>query len=99
MTDNPEFQVGDIVHYRGSHDHPVAGYPVKVREIYVGRFAVREVFVNGAYEPDDRIFYSLRGDRDYSTHATRTATANVIVESTGRCIIESSLYIPPSERD
>ena len=95
MADAPEFQIGDIVHWRGSYDHPVAGYPAKVVDIFVGMFGGR--YPNG--DTDDRIFYSLRGDRDYSTHATRTATANVITESTGLCIVESSLYVPPSSRD
>lgn len=84
----PEFKVGDTVHYRGAADHPIEGIPTIVREISFGMH-------NGCHldgTPDDRIFYALRASRDPSNPRTR----NVIADCTGRSIVESVLYIPPT---
>ena len=84
----PEFKVGDTVHYCGAADHPVAGIPATVRDLWVGMFG--PMAFSG--EPDDRIFYALRASRDPSNPRTR----NVIVDCTGRSIVESVLYVPPT---
>lgn len=84
----PEFKVGDTVHYRGAVDHPVDGIPATVREVWVGMFDP----ISFSGEPDDRIFYALRASRDPRNPRTR----NVIADCTGRCIVESALYVPPS---
>jgi hypothetical protein len=83
----PEFKVGDTVHYRGAVDHPADGIPAIVRDVWVG-------IHNGCHldgTPDDRIFYALRASCDRNNPHTR----NVVADCTGRSIVESSLYAPP----
>jgi hypothetical protein len=91
----PEFAAGDTVHYRGAIDHPEKGYPVQVREIFRGMFG-SGAHLNG--EPDNRVFYSLRG-HGCRNPERRTGHWAVITYATGRSILESNLYQPPAPAD
>jgi hypothetical protein len=91
----PEFDVGATVHYRGAPDHPEEGYPVQVREILHGMFGSGK-HLNG--DPDERIFYELRGD-GYHNPERRTGHWSVVTCSSGRNILESRLYEPPNPAD
>jgi hypothetical protein len=95
MSNTPEFTVGSTVHYRGALDHPEDGYSVRVIWVRQGILGDGRQ-LNG--DPDDRIFYSLRG-HGYRTPERRTGHWSVVTTCTGRCILESNLYEPPNPAD
>ena len=79
--DKPEFNVGDIVHFRAWKYHPKEGIRAKVKGIRHGSGGGGKSQITG--EPDNRYFYRISGD--------------VESETTGLSIIESKHFKEPTE--
>ncbi len=77
----PEFNIGDIVHFRAYKDQPEEGIKAKVKGIKHGSGGNGKSFITG--ESDDRYFYRITGDVESDT--------------TGFSIIESEHFKEPTE--
>ena len=81
IMNKPEFNIGDIVHFRAWKYHPQEGIRAKVKGIKHGSGDGGKSLING--EPDGRYFYRLTGD--------------IESETTGLSIIESRHFKEPTE--
>ncbi len=77
---NPEFKIGDTVHFRAYIYHPKEGIEAKIKEIQCGSGGGGKNLLTG--DPDDRIFYRLTGEVETLT--------------LGHSIIESRYYKNPT---
>ena len=76
-----EFKIGDTVHFRAYKYQAGQGLEAKIKKIVTGADG-KGGFFNG--EADDRIYYAISGPK-------------IISRTTGKNLIESTLYQEPTE--
>lgn len=91
----PEFNIGDIVHFRAWKYHPKEGIKAEVKGIRHGSGGGGKSFITS--EPDDTYFYRLKLFLETEVNKNEVLTLLDLPLTTGLSIIESKHFKDPTE--
>jgi len=91
----PEFNIGDIVHFRAWKYHPEKGIMAEVKDISQGSGGSGKSFITS--EPDGRYFYRLKLLLDTEVNQHEEVILLDLPMTTGLSIIESKHFKEPIE--